>query len=219
MTDIPAMRGAEGPRQSDGLRASLASQEVVMRESGLFPWWSLVALGTLSMLVGVVVLAWPDATLVVLAWLAGIWVVIAGLMRIFGAFVTGRGVGRQVLSGIVGVVLVLIGAACLGDLVRSVELLSVVVAMTWLLSGIAETVMSVDAKGRRRTALAVVGVVSIGIGLAFLFVPKLSLFVLVLMTGLGFITTGALQIVVGFQLRRPDDADDAVNAIDAVDTT
>ncbi|GAA1035555.1 hypothetical protein GCM10009557_43580 [Virgisporangium ochraceum] len=176
-----------------------------MRDSGLFPWWSLVALGTLSVLVGVVALAWPDATLRVLAWLAGVWVVISGLMRIFGAFVTGRGVGRQVLSGIVGVVLVLIGAACLRDLVTSVALLSVVVAMTWLLSGIAEAVMSVDAKGRTRTALAVIGVVSILIGLTFLFVPELSLFVLVVMTGLGFVATGALQVVVGFQLRRPGD--------------
>jgi uncharacterized membrane protein HdeD (DUF308 family) len=205
MTDIPATRDTERPTPSDGLRASLTSQEVVMRDSGLFPWWSLVALGTLSVLVGVVALAWPDATLRVLAWLAGVWVVISGLVRIFGAFVTGRGVGRQVLSGIVGVVLVLIGAACLRDLVRSVALLSVVVAMTWLLSGIAEAVMSVDAKGRTRTALAVIGVVSILIGLAFLFVPELSLFVLVVMTGLGFVATGALQIVVGFQLRRPGD--------------
>ncbi|WP_203932454.1 HdeD family acid-resistance protein [Virgisporangium ochraceum] len=205
MTDIPATRDTGRPAPSDGLRASLTSQEVVMRDSGLFPWWSLVALGTLSVLVGVVALAWPDATLRVLAWLAGVWVVISGLMRIFGAFVTGRGVGRQVLSGIVGVVLVLIGAACLRDLVTSVALLSVVVAMTWLLSGIAEAVMSVDAKGRTRTALAVIGVVSILIGLTFLFVPELSLFVLVVMTGLGFVATGALQVVVGFQLRRPGD--------------
>jgi uncharacterized membrane protein HdeD (DUF308 family) len=205
MTEIPATRDAELPGPGAGLRASLTSQEVVMRDSGLFPWWSLVALGTLSVLVGIVALAWPDATLSVLAWLAGIWVMISGLVRIFGAFVTGRGVGRQVLSGIVGVVLVLIGAACLRDLVKSVALLSVVVAMTWMLSGIAEVVMSVDAKGRARTALLAIGVLSIVIGLAFLVVPELSLFVLVVMTGLGFIATGALQVVVGFQLRRPGD--------------
>lgn len=205
MTDIPATRDTQLPGPSDGLRASLTSQEVVLRESGLFPWWSLVALGTLSVLVGIVALAWPDATITVLAWLAGVWVMISGLMRIFGAFVTGRGIGRQVLSGIVGVVLVLIAVACLRDLVKSVALLSVVVAMTWLLSGIAETVMAVDAKGRTRTGLIVIGVVSILIGLAFLFVPELSLFVLVVMTGLGFIATGALQVVVGFQLRRAGD--------------
>jgi uncharacterized membrane protein HdeD (DUF308 family) len=202
MTEIPAMRDTEAPATPDGPRTGLTSQQVVMRESGLFPWWSVVGLGALSVLLGIVVLVWPEATLRVMAWLAGVWLVVGGLVRIFGAFVTGRGVGRQVLSGIVGVVLVLIGAACLRDLVRSVSLLAVVVAVTWVLSGIAETVMAAEATGRTRGVLVAVGVLSIVFGLVFLFLPSLSLFVLVVMTGAGFIGTGALQVVVGLQLRR-----------------
>jgi uncharacterized membrane protein HdeD (DUF308 family) len=200
MTESPATSSAEAPT---GLRPSLASQQVVIRESGLFPWWSLVVLGIVSVLLGIVVVAWPTATLKVMAALAGLWLLFGGLVRIFSAFVSGRGVGRQMLSGVVGVVLVIVGAACLRDLVRTVELLAVVVAVTWLLSGIAEVVMAADAKrGGSRVALLATGLISIMLGLAFLFVPRFSLGVLVLMTGLGFIVTGALQVAVGLQLRR-----------------
>jgi uncharacterized membrane protein HdeD (DUF308 family) len=200
MTESPATSSAEAPT---GLRPSLASQQVVIRESGLFPWWSLVVLGIVSVLLGIVVVAWPTATLKVMAALAGLWLLLGGLVRIFSAFVSGRGVGRQMLSGVVGVVLVIVGAACLRDLVRTVELLAVVVAVTWLLSGIAEVVMAADAKrGGSRVALLATGLISIMLGLAFLFVPRFSLGVLVLMTGLGFIVTGALQVAVGLQLRR-----------------
>lgn len=200
MTESPATSSAEA---RTGLRPSLASQQVVIRESGLFPWWSLVVLGIVSVLLGIVVVAWPTATLKVIAALAGLWLLFGGLVRIFSAFVSGRGVGRQMLSGVVGVVLVIVGAACLRDLVRTVELLAVVVAVTWLLSGIAEVVMAADAKrGASRVALLATGLISIMLGLAFLFVPRFSLGVLVLMTGLGFIVTGALQVAVGLQLRR-----------------
>ncbi|GAA0916309.1 HdeD family acid-resistance protein [Virgisporangium aurantiacum] len=200
MTDSPATPGAEAPA---GLRPSLASQQVVIRDSGLFPWWSVVGLGIVSVLLGIVVVGWPTATLKVMAALAGLWLLLGGLVRIFSAFVSGRGVGRQMLSGIVGVVLVIVGVACLRDLVRTVELLAVVVAVTWLLSGIAEVVMAADAKrGGSRVALLATGLISIVLGLVFLFVPRFSLGVLVLMTGLGFILTGAMQVVVGLQLRR-----------------
>jgi uncharacterized membrane protein HdeD (DUF308 family) len=204
MTDIPTTPRVDVP---DDLRASLTSQQVVMRDAGLFPWWSVIGLGVLSVLLGIVVLMWPEATLQVMAALVGIWLVIGGLVRIFTAFGSGRGVGRQVLSGVVGVVLVVIGAACLRDLVATVAVLALVVAVTWLLTGVAEMAMAADASAGSRALLLCAGLVSIVLGFVFLFLPRLSLHALVLATAMGFIATGAIQMVVGVQLRRG--ADDA----------
>jgi uncharacterized membrane protein HdeD (DUF308 family) len=87
-----------------------------------------------------------------------------------------------------------------------VSLLALVVAVTWLLSGIAEMVMAFEASGGNRTWLIVLGIVSIAIGLIFLLTPRLSLYTLVLTTGMGFIVTGAIQVVLGWKLRgRRDD--------------
>jgi uncharacterized membrane protein HdeD (DUF308 family) len=113
-----------------------------------------------------------------------------------------------VLSGIVGVLVVLIGVACLRNLVTTVALLAAVVAVTWLLSGIAEAVMAAEASRGSRGLLLAAGLLSIAIGFVFLFVPRLSLFTLVVLTGAGFLVTGLMQIVVGFRLRRSG-SDDA----------
>jgi uncharacterized membrane protein HdeD (DUF308 family) len=206
MTEIPATQSVDATGTTQPTwRSTVTSQQVVMRESGLFPWWSVLGLGILSVLLGIVVLAWPEATLQVMAALAGLWLVLGGLMRIFNAFVAGGGVGRQVLSGIVGVVLVLGGAFCLRNIVTTVSLLALVVAVTWLLSGIAEMVMAFEASGSSRMWLLALGIVSIVIGLIFLLTPSLSLYTLVLTTGTGFIVTGAIQVVFGVKLRKHSD--------------
>jgi uncharacterized membrane protein HdeD (DUF308 family) len=203
MTEIPAPQNLDATGETEPTwRSTVTSQQVVMRESGLFPWWTVLGLGILSVLLGIVVLAWPEATVRVMAALAGLWLVLGGLMRIFNAFVAGGGVGRQVLSGIVGVVLVLGGAFCLRNIVTTAALLALVVAVTWLLSGIAEMVMAFEATGGNRMWLIVLGVVSLVIGLVFLITPELSLYTLVLTTGMGFIVTGAIQVVFGINLRR-----------------
>ena len=202
MTEIPATSAAGAPGQDPSLRSTLTSGQVVVRESGLFPWWSLLLLGALTLLLGIVVLAWPGSTLHVLGVIVGIWMLVAGVMRIVNAFVRGQGVGRQVLSGIVGVVLVLGGLACLRDIATSLVALALIVALSWMLSGIAEIVMAVDASGSSRIWSLVLGVVSAGLGLIFLFFPGLSLAALVLTTGIGLIATGAVQIVLGITMRR-----------------
>jgi uncharacterized membrane protein HdeD (DUF308 family) len=209
MTEIPAVQSPDATGSTPpNWRTAVTNQQVVMRESGLFPWWSVLGLGILSVLLGIVVLAWPEATLRVMAALAGVWLVLGGLVRIFSAFVAGGGVGRQVLSGVVGVVLVLGGAFCLRNIVPTVSLLALVVAVTWLLSGIAESVLAFETTGGNRRWLLALGIVSIVIGLVFLVAPRLSLYTLVLTTGIGFIVTGAIQVVFGVNLRkRRTDAD------------
>jgi uncharacterized membrane protein HdeD (DUF308 family) len=202
MTDIPATSAAEVPGQDPSWRATLTSEQVVIRESALFPWWSLLVLGVLTLLLGILVLAWPGSTLRVLGVLAGIWMLVAGVIRIVSAFVRGQGVGRQVLSGIVGVVLVLGGLACLRDVATSLVALALLVSLSWMLSGIAEIVMAADAHGSSRTWLLVLGVLSAVLGLIFLFYPGLSLFALVLTTGIGFIAIGAVQVVLAITMRR-----------------
>src|SRR4051794_876841 len=71
----------------------------------------VVAMGITSIVFGLVVLVWPDVTVRAYAVLAGFWLLAAGVARVVSAFRPDRGLGRQVLSGIVGVVLFCAGAA------------------------------------------------------------------------------------------------------------
>jgi uncharacterized membrane protein HdeD (DUF308 family) len=166
------------------------------------PFWQVVTLGLVTALFGLAVLVWPGETLRILGILIGIWLLVVGATRIVGAFVSKRGVGHQVLSGIVGVVLLIGGLACLRNVARGVLVLALVVALAWLLSGVAELVIASQTTGSTRMWLIVLGVVSIGLGLAFTFWPSLSLTTAVLLTGISALIIGIGEIVFAFQMRR-----------------
>src|SRR4029453_2028927 len=146
-----------------------------------FPWWLLAILGVISILFGVAMLVWPDITLRVVGFFVGLWLLIAGIARVIGAFVSGRGVGAQILSGIIGVLLILGGVACLRNLVTSLAVLATIIALTWLFSGLSELVIGLAVRGPTRGWLILLGVVSTLIGIAFVVWPGLSLATLVFM--------------------------------------
>jgi uncharacterized membrane protein HdeD (DUF308 family) len=166
------------------------------------PFWQALALGLVTALFGLAVLVWPGETLRTLGVLIGIWLMIAGAMRVLGAFTSKRGLSHQVLSGTVGVVLLIGGVACLRNVARGVLVLALIVALAWLLSGMAEIVIAFQTTGAVRTWLLVLGIVSIAIGLAFTFWPSLSLATAVIMTGISALLIGAGEVAFAFQMRR-----------------
>jgi uncharacterized membrane protein HdeD (DUF308 family) len=49
-----------------------------------------IAMGLINIAVGVVVLFWPDITLVVLAWIAALWLILLGLVQLYFAYRAGK---------------------------------------------------------------------------------------------------------------------------------
>lgn len=195
MTETPLAHGPRPvPDQGD-------APDVLGREDP-FPWWLLALLGVTSIVFGIAVLVWPDVSLRVMAAFVGVWLVIAGVARVFSAFMSGRGAGAQVLSGIIGVLLILGGIACLRNLVTALAVLATMVALTWLLSGLSEIMIAFAVRGSVRGWLIALGVVSTLIGFAFAIWPGLSLATLVLLTSIGAIVVGAGQVAFAFQLRK-----------------
>jgi uncharacterized membrane protein HdeD (DUF308 family) len=174
----------------------------VVQESVTFPFWEILGLGMATVLFGIAVLAWPDATVRVLAVLLGLWLMAAGVVRILGAFLSGRTAGRLLLSGIVGVLFLIGGVACLRDVTKGAVVLAFLVALAWIFTGLAELVVALSATGALRAWLAVLALVSIAIGFVFMLWPGLSLATLVIMVGVSGLVIGTAEIVFAFQLRR-----------------
>lgn len=196
MTETPITQGSDAIPDWDRTATAPAVRE------NLSPWWLLLVLGITSILFGVAVLVWPDVTLRVMAVLVGLWLLLAGIARVVGAFVSGRGVGAQVLSGLIGLLLIVGGVACLRNLVTGLLMLATIVAFMWLFSGLSELVLAFTATGSSRTWLLLLGAVSTLIGFAFLVWPGLSLTALVVMTGIGALIIGAAEVVFAFRARR-----------------
>ncbi|MFC6568976.1 HdeD family acid-resistance protein [Actinoplanes utahensis] len=168
-----------------------------------FPWWTLLVTGLFAVLLGLAVLIWPDISLRVMAALTGVWLLFGGLARIVAAFLpTGAGVGRSVLSGIVGIVVLIAGLLCLRNLVTGLAVLALVFATTWILSGLALVLAAAPARGPSRAALVIVGAISILAGVVFVVTPALSLGTLILMTGAGSIVVGLAEVILAFVIRR-----------------
>jgi uncharacterized membrane protein HdeD (DUF308 family) len=188
-----------------GDRAASAEGDTVSgstEERLAVPFWQVIVLGVATALFGLAVLVWPQATLRTFGVLVGVWLMVVGVTRILGAFSSERGTGRQVLSGTVGVILLIGGVACLRNVATGVLVLAFVIALAWILSGVAECVIAFRAAGSARMWLIVLGVVSIAAGLVFLLWPSLSLATIVIMTGISGLIIGVGEIAFAFQARR-----------------
>ena len=71
-------------------------------------WGVLLFLGLLSIVIGIVIMAWPGKTVVVVAVILAVWLVVSGIFEIVRGF--GRGQGQGVFYDL--------GAMDLGDRVR-----------------------------------------------------------------------------------------------------
>lgn len=166
------------------------------------PWGVVLATGVLGTAFGAAVLIWPDISLRVMSALVGVWLFASGIARIIGAFLPGNGnIVRHVLSGIVGVVVLIAGLICLRDLVSGLAVLAVLFAVTWILSGLTEIVLGLQRTGPARLGLVCVGLLSFAAGIVLLLVPDLSLATLVVVTGVSSLCVGLAEVVLAFVLR------------------
>ncbi len=170
--------------------------------AAVVPFWQTLALGVVTALFGIAVLVWPGETLRVLGALVGVWLVVAGAMRVAAALTEHHGLGRRLLTGVVGAVMVVGGVACLRNVATGVTLLALVVGLAWLLTGISEIGIGLMTHGRTRRWLTTMGVVSLVVGLVFVVWPSASLAAIVLLTGISALLIGCMEVVFAFMMRR-----------------
>lgn len=164
----------------------------------------LFTLGAVTVVFGVAVLIWPAATLRLLGILAGVWLIATGVLRIIHALRRGRdvhGLTDQLLSGGLGIILILGGAACIASTATGVVAVAVILGLAWLLSGCAEVLIGLFSRGGARIWLLVLGMASIVVGLLFVSWPDLSARSLVLLTGITALILGTGEIIFAWQQR------------------
>lgn len=168
------------------------------------PWMLALAAAVTSVVLGVMMLVWPDATLLVGAALFGIWLIVHGIVDIVDAVMakTDGGVARA-LSAIVGMLFIAAGIICLRNLAESVAIIATIVGLTWLVGGIFALILAISSRysGNARMLVAVLGAVSVIGGLVVLIWPAMSLATLVFLTGIWLIILGAVQFIVALATR------------------
>ena len=156
--------------------------------------------GAISLLMGVMLLVWPDKTLLVMAALIGVFLLLLGASRLFEAFSAKALPGAvRALRGLAGLLLVILGIAVLRHLEDSLTVLTMLLGIAWLVGGLAQIALGLTGGGRgsSRTGALVLGVLDVVAGLVLFLWPQTSLTVVVWVVGLWLIVIGVIQLVLG----------------------
>jgi uncharacterized membrane protein HdeD (DUF308 family) len=174
----------------------------VLRGTGRHWGWPLTY-GILTLLVGVVILVWPDRTVEVVAVLFGLQLLVAGVFRFVGAIASeGEGSGTRVLLALLGVLSFIAGLYALRHLLVTIVALALILGIFWIVNGAVEIFAALsDDMLPSRSWTMVMGLVSVAAGIVVLVWPDISLVTLAVVLGIWLLVLGLMEVVLAFQLR------------------
>jgi uncharacterized membrane protein HdeD (DUF308 family) len=191
MTASPHPAAAHGPYDTG---------DFLGRLGGDWRW----ALGSalVTLVLGILILVWPDATLHVVAVVVGLQLLIIGAFRFVTVFsATERGPSR--LTGIlVATLAVLGGVLCLRHPLQTIAVLSLILGTYWLVSGMLTAFVAISDRDlpMRGLALAFAGLAIVA-GLVVLAYPAQSAVALARLLGLWLVLLGLVEAATAIALR------------------
>jgi uncharacterized membrane protein HdeD (DUF308 family) len=171
-------------------------------------WPAFMAAGIGGIVVGIMLLAWPKATLTIVAILIGVSLIVAGLVRLIDGFTAHEASGgRRVAHVLIGLLAIIIGLYCIRHYHVTIAALAIIVGLFWVLHGIADITVGLfsgDVPARGLTVIS--GIFSLFAGMIVLFWPTISLTILVAVMGIWLLVYGLIMAVTAFSLRRRGDS-------------
>jgi uncharacterized membrane protein HdeD (DUF308 family) len=165
-------------------------------------WWIPLVAGVLSVIIGVVALAYPGPTLLVVGILFGAYLAAWGTMLVVESVMThGEPTFARILGVIVGLIAVLTGLILLVRPGESVVTAALVLGFWWTLSGVMQIVRGI-AMSEGRTWNLVLGAIGLIAGIIILAQPEIGLVTLVWIVGFGLLFQGMVEIAAGWGVRR-----------------
>ncbi|MFB7584010.1 HdeD family acid-resistance protein [Streptomyces hydrogenans] len=165
-------------------------------------WQALLVAGLVALVLGVLVLVWPGASLLAAGVLFGLYLLFSGVMQLVAAFGTHATASLRVLAFISGALSILLGLFCFRGATQSILLLALWIGIGWLFRGITQTVAAAsDPAMPARGWQVFLGVVSAVAGVVLIVSPLESVAVLTLLGGIWLIAVGAAEIVTAIQIR------------------
>jgi uncharacterized membrane protein HdeD (DUF308 family) len=140
----------------------------------------IIAVAVIGLLLGLIGLIFPEATLVTVAILFGSFLVVTGIFRIMAAVIADElSAPLRWLSAVLGILIVVAGILCLADPFRSLVVLAFVIGIGWIMDGIVDFVSGLRNATRPRWFGYISGIVSIAAGVAMFVLPAAGVALLV----------------------------------------
>ena len=174
----------------------------VLADIGRHWGWAL-AFGIVTLLAGLLALAWPGRTTVVIAVLFGIQLMVTGIYRFVAAFEAGEAAGgNPVLLALLGVLSFIVGLYAVRHILLTVAALALVLGIFWIVNGIIEVFTALsDRESPSRGWTIFMGLLSIVAGVFVLVYPGISLATLAVLLGGWLLVLGVMEIALAFRIR------------------
>ena len=159
----------------------------------------IMGAGAVSIIAGVLAIAYPDITLLALAIFAGVNLIVLGVLSLIDAF--GDDAGGRTLSAILGVLGLIAGLVVLRRPGETLVALLLVLGIWMVVSGAIGFIRAFDDLETRALRM-LVAICEIVLGILVLSLPDLSLKTLAILIGISFVLRGAAAVYAGWQLRK-----------------
>ncbi|HEU0192326.1 MAG TPA: HdeD family acid-resistance protein [Mycobacterium sp.] len=172
-------------------------------------WKSTLISGVLSLILGVLILERPGASILIAAILFGVYLLVTGIAEVIFAFsLPVASAGARVLLFISGAASLVLAVLCFRHFHSDEEAVAVLLLAIWIgigfiFRGVATTVSAIsDPALPGRGWQIFMGVITLLAGIVTLASPLASLVVLALVVGIWLIVIGSLEIITAFKVRR-----------------
>ena len=178
-------------------------------------WQATVALGVITVTLGLIVTFYPSATVNAISVLFGLLLIASGLFHLIRVF--GGNEAHRVWMGISGLLLIVIGVVMLRHLHLTVALIGLIIGITWIVQGVIALIVSLSGGAREGGGWWIFfGIFSLVGGIVIIAVPTESVKVLAVLIGIWFIFQGLFEVAGGLRIRqavrRPQSTDATATA-------
>ncbi len=156
----------------------------------------LIVVAIVGVVLGLIGLVFPGATLLTVAIVFGIYLIASGIFRITAAFIADRlNPGLRWLTGILGVLIIVAGIFCLSNPFDALGILAIVIGFGWIFEGVIDFMSGLRGTVRPRWLGFVSGIVSIAAGVAMFVLPAAGITSLVLIGSVLLIVVSATTLL------------------------
>lgn len=161
-------------------------------------WWVFVLRGALFILLGIYVFASPASAYLALSFLFGLMILMAGIAELLHAY-QDRGAASRGWHLFVGLVDIILGLVLLNHLAASMDILRIIVGIYFLFRGL--SIFSFRGLARGSWWVIAGAVIVLIFGLMVLFNPVFGAMTVIIWTGMAFLVTGILNVLLGLRMK------------------
>ena len=166
-------------------------------------WKSVLLSGILSLILGILVLMQPGASIVVAAIFFGAYLLISGVSQVFHAFTLHISGGGRALLFISGAASLVLAVMCFRNIGNAIWLLAIWIGIGFIFRGVAEAASAIsDEDTPGRWWMVFVGILTVIAGVVLLAYPISTLPTLVFVVGIWLIIIGVFEIIASFGIRK-----------------